>query len=40
VQGSGLGLVITRQLAHLLGGEVLLDSQPGRGTTATVRLPL
>ncbi len=38
-QGSGLGLVITRQLAQLLGAEVLLDSRPGAGTVATVRLP-
>ncbi len=38
--GTGLGLVITRQLAQQLGAEVLLASEPGRGTTATVRLPL
>jgi PAS domain S-box-containing protein len=38
--GSGLGLVITRQLAQLLQAEVTLQSEPGHGTTATVRLPL
>ncbi|WP_201494304.1 sensor histidine kinase [Rubrivivax sp. A210] len=38
--GSGLGLVITRQLAHMLGGEVSLASQPGAGTVATLELPL
>jgi PAS domain S-box-containing protein len=37
--GSGLGLVITRQLAQLMGGDVAISSQPGQGTTATVRLP-
>jgi PAS domain S-box-containing protein len=37
--GSGLGLVITRQLAQLLGGEVTLHSRPGVGTKATLQLP-
>jgi light-regulated signal transduction histidine kinase (bacteriophytochrome)/ActR/RegA family two-component response regulator len=31
--GTGLGLVITRQLIHLMGGEIQVDSQPGVGTT-------
>jgi signal transduction histidine kinase len=36
--GSGLGLAIARELATLMGGEVLFESRPG-GTTVTVALP-
>jgi PAS domain S-box-containing protein len=39
VGGSGLGLVISRQLAQALGGTLTLASTPGTGTTATLVLP-
>lgn len=39
-QGRGLGLAITRELAHLHGGEVLVESEFGAGSTFTMRLPV
>ncbi|MBI2395293.1 MAG: response regulator [Deltaproteobacteria bacterium] len=40
VQGIGLGLAFSKVLAELHGGSLSIDSEIGRGTTVTVRLPL
>ena len=37
--GTGLGLPVSRRLAHLLGGDLSVDSVPGQGTTFTLWLP-
>ena len=39
-EGAGLGLVISRKLAHLHGGDLLLQSEVGVGTSAILTLPL
>jgi signal transduction histidine kinase len=38
--GTGLGMAIAKQIAVLHGGDLSVISQPGSGTTATVKLPL
>jgi CheY-like chemotaxis protein len=39
-KGTGLGLPLSRKLASLLGGSVMLKSEPGRGSTFSVVLPV
>jgi signal transduction histidine kinase len=40
VQGNGLGLPLAKRIVELHQGEITVDSEPGRGTTFTLRLPM
>jgi signal transduction histidine kinase len=37
--GTGLGLTLSRKLARMMGGDVTVASEPGKGSVFTVRLP-
>lgn len=40
IQGSGLGMTITKHIVDMMGGSILVESELGKGTTFTIELPV
>ena len=40
IEGSGLGMSITKKLVDMMGGAIAVDSEPGKGTEFRLRIPL
>jgi signal transduction histidine kinase len=40
IKGSGIGLTIVSHIAVAHGGDVILESEPGKGTEVTIQLPI
>ena len=40
IQGAGLGMAITKSIVDMMGGEITVESEVGKGSTFTVKIPL
>jgi PAS domain S-box-containing protein len=39
-EGNGLGLTLARKMARIMGGDILVDSKPGKGSVFTIKFPI